>query len=141
MTAAGGKDTSLQSPLAAQDPNADNSDAVTSGFGADLRSIDVQPDLPMLRASDSEAASRGEFCRTLRITCPGELRREKNQVAYLQPLVNNIWESHLSTGNVRIVLQRPAKKWHAKKPKLEINLPESALVAWAALAVVIASIP
>jgi len=40
------------------------------------------------------------------------------------PLVNDIWENHLSTGNVQIVVQRPQKKWHAKKSKLEIELPE-----------------
>ena len=73
-----------------------------------------------------DSRAKGQFRRTLRLTCPGALRREKNQVAYLQPLVDGIWNSHLATGNVQVVVQRPAKKWHSKKSKLEIELPECA---------------
>lgn len=63
------------------------------------------------------------FRKPLRITCPGEVRREKGQVEYLQPLVDEIWPTHLSTGNVQIVVQRPPKKWHAKKDKIALKLP------------------
>ena len=127
MAVAGSKDISLYSPPATQDPAAKHSGDETSGFGTEFRSSDVPPNLLTLGPSDDcEVAARNEFRRTLRITCPGELRREKNQFEYLQSLVNNTWESHLSTGNVRIVVQRPAKKWYAKKPKLEIELPEAA---------------
>lgn len=66
------------------------------------------------------------FREPLRITCPGEVRREKNQIQYLQPLVDRIWPTHLATGNAQIVLQRPSKKWHSRKQKLEVDLPECA---------------
>ena len=126
MAAAGIKDVSLQTPPANQGHQLVDTGSSTC-FGADHFPPHSQQDVPSLDAPDpSDAVACGEFHRTLRITCPGELRREKNQVEYLQPLVNRIWESHLSTGNVRIVVQRPAKKWHAKRPKLEIELPQSA---------------
>jgi hypothetical protein len=64
-----------------------------------------------------------ESRRPLRITCPGEVRREKGHVDYLQPLVNEIYPTHLATGNVQIVMQRPARKWPAKKQKIELELP------------------
>ena len=57
--------------------------------------------------------------KRLRITCPGEVRREKKMVQYLQPLVDRIWDSHIRTGNVQIVVQRPARKWPARE---KINL-------------------
>ena len=127
MAAAGIKDVSLQSPSGIGGSQITSSGAQESGLGAQHTSANGEQDLLPFDASDpSEAMACGEFHRTLRVTSPGELRREKNQVEYLQPLVNNIWETHLSTGNVQIVLQRPAKKWHAKKPKLEIKLPQSA---------------
>ena len=66
-----------------------------------------------------------EFHRPLRITCPGELRREKGAVEYLQPLVNSIWDSQLSTGNVQIVVQRPARKTAFKKSKIDLETPET----------------
>ncbi len=66
--------------------------------------------------------------RPLRITCPGEVRREKGHVDYLQPLVDEIYEPHLATGNAQIIVQRPAKKWHSKKQKIELTLPGEANV-------------
>lgn len=65
-----------------------------------------------------------EFRKTLRITCPGELRREKGHIDYLQPLIDEIWPTHLSTGNIQIVVQRPAKKWHEKNSKISLTLPD-----------------
>lgn len=60
--------------------------------------------------------------RPLRITCPGEVRREKKMVQYLQPLVDQIWENHIESGNVQIVVQRPVRKWPAKE-KIELQPP------------------
>ena len=99
-----------------------------SEFGSSDFQSETQDNSLELDGGSSEfvSDSTNEFPRTLRLTCPGALRREKNQVEYLQPLVNDIWDNHLSTGNVQIVVQRPKKKWHAKKSKLEIELPESA---------------
>lgn len=67
--------------------------------------------------------SAAGFSRPIRITCPGEVRREKGHVDYLQPLVNEIFPTHLATGKVQIVVQRPARKWHSKKEKIELDLP------------------
>jgi hypothetical protein len=61
----------------------------------------------------------------LRITCPGELRREKKVVQYLQPLVDKIWDQHIATGNVQIVVQRPARRWPARE-RIELKPPPSA---------------
>ena len=36
--------------------------------------------------------------RPLRLTCPGGVRREKGHQEYLQPLIDDIWESHLANG-------------------------------------------
>ena len=46
----------------------------------------------------------------IRFTCPGGIRREKGHVRYLQPLVDQIWESHLRPGKAKLVLQRPPRK-------------------------------
>ena len=73
----------------------------------------------------SSRQSHDHFRKPLRITCPGEVRREKGHVEYLQPLVDEIWPTHLATGNVQVVVQRPAKKWHSKKQKIELSLPET----------------
>lgn len=60
--------------------------------------------------------------RPLRITCPGEVRREKKMVQYLQPVVDKIWEDHIRTGDVQIVVQRPVRKWPAPE-KIELQAP------------------
>lgn len=60
----------------------------------------------------------------IRITCPGEVRREKRIVEYLQPLVDEIWNRHLSTGKVQIVVQRPNRKWPARE-KISLQPPKS----------------
>ena len=74
---------------------------------------------------ESSGEREREFGRPLRITCPGEMRREKGHVEYLQPLVDEIWPTQLATGNVQIVVQRPKRKWYAKRSKLDLELPDS----------------
>ena len=101
--------------------------ARSTQFGPSLRSkLDLAANVV---ASKTHGIARDqgdrEFGRPLKITCPGEVRREKGHVEYLQPLVNEIWPAHLSTGNVQIVVQRPAKKWHSRKEKIEISIPDS----------------
>ena len=97
---------------------------------AALSSVDSRPaDSPDLASSDdggSLASNDDEaFRRPLRFTCPGEFRREKGHVEYLQPLVDEIWPSHLATGNAQLVLQRPKPKWYSSRQKIELELPES----------------
>ena len=60
----------------------------------------------------------------LRFTCPGQIRREKGCVEYLQPLVNDLWDSHLATGRVKIAVQRPRRK-NFRKQKIELALPKT----------------
>lgn len=60
----------------------------------------------------------------LRFTCPGQIRREKGCVEYLQPLVNDLWESHLASGKVKIAVQRPRRK-KFRKEKIELCVPPS----------------
>lgn len=74
-------------------------------------------------ASDSEQVDR-ENRRPLRLTCPGGVRREKGVQDYLQPLVDKIWEPHLDSGNIKIVVQRSKDKWNGK-PKIELDLPNN----------------
>ncbi len=59
----------------------------------------------------------------LKLVCPGGIRREKGQQDYLQTLVNDLWESHLSNGKVQLVLQRSAPKWPAKAHKIDLTTP------------------
>ena len=62
--------------------------------------------------------------KPIKITCPGGVRREKKAVEYLQPLVNDIWDEHLASGNVQLILQQPHRSWPAKK-KIELQPPRS----------------
>lgn len=87
-------------------------------------STDVHSNVPPSHArSNGRANSNTVTRKPLRFTCPGEFRREKGGIDYLQPLVDKIWTPHLSTGNVQIIVQRPKKKWHSRKQKIEIELP------------------
>lgn len=64
----------------------------------------------------------------LRFTCPGQIRREKGCFEYLQPLVNELWESQVATGNIKIAVQRPKRKglrMGLRKQKMQISLPQS----------------
>ena len=72
---------------------------------------------------ESSANDNDESRKPLRFTCPGEFRREKGHVNYLQSLIDEIWTSHLSNGEVQIVLQRPIQKWPIKKAKMELKFP------------------
>ena len=95
------------------------------------------------KAAGSGSTSPKTNREPLKITCPGEVRREKKAIEYLQPLVDNIWDRHLAGGNVQLVLQRPKKKlsrlrkiakW-AKFPvreKIELQPPQSKTIAEAA---------
>ena len=60
----------------------------------------------------------------LRFTCPGQIRREKGCFEYLQPLVNELWDSHLASGKIKIALQRPRRK-KLRKQKIELTLPQT----------------
>jgi hypothetical protein len=44
-------------------------------------------------------------------------------VRYLQPMVNKIWDRHIATGNLQIVVQRPVRRWPARE-KIELHPPE-----------------
>lgn len=82
----------------------------------------VRPELFEQR-DESVQVERHDFReRPIRITCPGEVRREKKMVQYLQPLVDQIWENHIESGNVQIVVQRPVRKWPARE-KIELQPP------------------
>ena len=60
----------------------------------------------------------------LRFTCPGQIRREKGCLDYLQPLVNELWDTHLAAGKIKIALQRPRRK-KLRKQKIELILPQT----------------
>ena len=82
----------------------------------------VRPELFENMDERQEAESEIFRDRPLKITCPGEVRREKKMVQYLQPLVDQIWENHIQSGNVQIVVQRPVRKWPARE-KIALNAP------------------
>ena len=87
----------------------------------------VRPELSGMPEDENCESTSDTFPRTdkrLRLTCPGEVRREKKMVQYLQPLVDRIWDSHIRTGNVQIVVQRPARKWPARE-KIFLNPPKN----------------
>ena len=78
------------------------------------------------RPSRSNLDSRG-INRPLKMVCPGGIRREKGQRDYLQTLVNDLWDSHLSNGKVKLVLQRAAPKWPLKTHKVNLTQPTELL--------------
>ena len=61
------------------------------------------------------------------MVCLGGIRREKGQQDYLQTLVNDLWDSHLSNGKVKLVLQRAAPKWPLKTHKVDLTQPTELL--------------
>jgi hypothetical protein len=84
-----------------------------------LTALTASPTAPTTSPGKSAAASRA-----LRFTCPGQIRREKGCFEYLQPLVNELWQTHLATGKVKIALQRPRRK-RLRKQKIELTLPRT----------------
>lgn len=74
------------------------------------------------RPADSAEAEWTQHGKPLRFTCPGAIRREKGHIEYLQPLVNKIWEPHLSKGRMQLVIQRPPKKL-VQGEKIELEFP------------------
>lgn len=74
------------------------------------------------RPSDLNEADWADQGKPLRFTCPGAIRREKGHIEYLQPLVNKIWEPHLSKGKMQLVIQRPPKKL-VQGEKIELEFP------------------
>lgn len=76
------------------------------------------------RPTDLEEAGWESAGKPLRFTCPGAIRREKGHIEYLQPLVNKIWEPHLSKGKMQLVIQRPPKKL-VQGEKIELEIPSS----------------
>lgn len=60
--------------------------------------------------------------RPLRFTCPGQIRREKGCIEYLQPLVNALWDRHLCKGTLKIAVQRPQRK-RFRNQKIELSVP------------------
>ena len=67
--------------------------------------------------------------RPIRITCPGEMRREKGFADYMQPLVDELWDSHLANQRVQFVAQRPKHKLFQRR-KLDIQLPDPEINAF-----------
>ena len=78
------------------------------------------------RPSRSNLDSRG-INRPLKMVCLGGIRREKGQQDYLQTLVNDLWDSHLSNGKVKLALQRAAPKWPLKTHKVDLTQPTELL--------------
>lgn len=76
---------------------------------------------PIDRGSDLDTAT---LHRGLRFTCPGAIRREKGQASYLQNLVDELWDTHLSTGQIHLVVQRPKPRLMGVQ-KIELQLPPS----------------
>ena len=85
----------------------------------------VAPEFALKPTEDSCSALQNPdgHQRALRFTCPGQIRREKSCKTYLQPLINEIWDSHLATGKVKVAVQRPRKKF-LRRPKIELKAPD-----------------
>lgn len=70
------------------------------------------------------ATSDPSSSRTLRVVCPGGIRREKGQQEYLQSMVGKIWESHLANEKIQLIVQRPKPKWPSKQEKISLRIPQ-----------------
>ena len=73
--------------------------------------------------SSNQPKAESSHREPIKITCPGEMRREKGQSSYLQSLIDNISEDLLATGLVEIAVQRPRKKLFSTKEKIELQAP------------------
>ena len=112
---------SRRSPISASGvSNANSTQADSTDQPRDI--IPFPSDLVDRRPSPFSSNSRG-INRPLRMVCPGGIRREKGQQDYLQTLVNDLWDSHLSNGKVKLVLQRAAPKWPVKTHKIDLTQP------------------
>ena len=78
--------------------------------------------VPESTNSGSATSAATDASPPIQITCPGAVRREKQSVEYLQPLVEQIWQRHIATGNVRLAVQRPRRHWPARE-KIELRPP------------------
>ena len=104
-------------------PAGNNNDSTNENFENHASSLppgENRIDGGSLNQSIQKSPSRG----ALRFTCPGQIRREKGCLEYLQPLVNELWDSHLATGRVKIAVQRPRRK-KFRKEKIELALPKT----------------
>ena len=112
------------SSSASGDPNADSTQVGSTDQPRDIIPFpsDRVSDQADRRLSQSNAESHG-INRPLKMVCPGGIRREKGQQDYLQTLVNDLWDSHLSNGKVKLVLQRAAPKWPVKTHKVDLTTP------------------
>jgi glycosyltransferase involved in cell wall biosynthesis len=86
------------------------------------KNTDTKANTP--RSSDVLPLSTSSSPRTLRVVCPGGIRREKGQQEYLQSLVGSIWESHLASEQVQLIVQRPKPKWPSKQEKISLQVPQ-----------------
>ena len=71
---------------------------------------------------DEASPSVGRRERPLRLTCPGEFRREKSNADCLQNLVNQVWDRYLVNRQIRLALQRPIRRWPARE-KIDLQPP------------------
>lgn len=100
----------------AGEPNPQASESCSSTRGAGNPDFCVEPTAPQIKSNAPQTA--------LRFTCPGQIRREKGCLDYLQPLVNELWTTHLAAGKVKIALQRPRRK-KFRKQKIELTSPQT----------------
>lgn len=61
----------------------------------------------------------------LRLSCIGAVRREKQQATYLQKVINQIWDTHLAPGRVKLQVQTLVRRsW--RRPKIPVSIPGAA---------------
>ncbi|MDA7925343.1 hypothetical protein N9B46_00725 [Mariniblastus sp.] len=83
-----------------------------------------EPETIRFTPNATETRSESTLPVPIKITCPGEMRREKGQGSYLQSLIDSISKDLLATGLVNIAVQRPKKKWLSTKQKIELQAPD-----------------
>ena len=76
-------------------------------------------------STDSSGSAGPVGRRRLRMTCPGGIRREKGQQDYLQKLVDQIWSTHLESGQIELLVQRPKPKWSSAIQKINLVTPKT----------------
>lgn len=96
-------------------------DSTTKTPSADQRDL-----LPFQNPSleQTYATRHLDSSKTLRVVCPGGIRREKGQQEYLQTLLDSIWDSHLANEQLQLIVQRPKPKWPSKAEKISLRIPE-----------------
>lgn len=90
----------------------------------DFRVADAKALSAIPAECDASEAGVGQT-RPLRMVCAGSIRREKGQTDQLQELIDHVGPRWMSNGKLKMVVQRPVRKWPVRQ-KIKLLPPQGA---------------